>query len=248
MVFTYHNFWTWVPKKPLKVWQASPLLAMQKHNSKYNFNILGGNGDKNQGSHSMCGSTALTVPFNFSFCDLLISCELEDIIGTNIFSVTWPKKLEGWGQGQFGKCPKKAAPRTEQTWLGSTSFGTQQLTIRVDRNWKTSGWQDILLTTGRSSGSKENKETQLLLLQNGEWPAFQSFSDHQLLLLLISPGTNILSNRLQQPIDTVIGLWKWDEKSGLTNWTSSHRADKKPLVFWAPYSWFQIIFFSQKEI
>ena len=97
-------------------------------------------------------------------------------------------------------------PRTEQTWLGSTSFGTQQLTIRVDRNWKTSGWQDILLTTGRSSGSKENKETQLLLLQNGEWPAFQSFSDHQLLLLLISPGTNILSNRLQQPIDTVIGL------------------------------------------
>ena len=83
---------------------------MQKHNSKYNFNILGGNGDKNQGSHSMCGSTALTVPFNFSFCDLLISRELEDIIGTNFYSVTRPKNLEGWGPGQFGKCPKKAAP------------------------------------------------------------------------------------------------------------------------------------------
>jgi len=51
---------------------------MQKHNSKYNFNILGGNADEKQGITDHVQINSLCVPFNFTFCDLLISCGFED--------------------------------------------------------------------------------------------------------------------------------------------------------------------------
>jgi len=43
--------------------------------------------------------------------------------------------------------------------LGQLSFGTQQLIRVTNRNWKTGGWQDVLLTAGRLAVLEEKKQS-----------------------------------------------------------------------------------------